>query len=78
LAKFSEGFESRTKALAWRYTRQREELIKFSPPIPASFCFLEKGLFIMKSLLWQAAHLDEIRDEFVKSAGSSERCSSTR
>lgn len=78
LAKFAEGFESRTKALAWRYTRQREELIKFSPPIPESFCFLEKGLFIMKSLLWQAAHLDEIRDEFVKLAGSSDRCSSTR
>jgi hypothetical protein len=32
----------------------------------------------MKSLLWQAAHLDEIRDEFVKLAGSSGRCSSTR
>lgn len=78
IAKFAEGFESRTKAIAWRYTRQREELIRFSPPIPANYRFTEKGVFIMKSLMWQAANMERLRDEFVKQVESFVKCLSTR
>jgi hypothetical protein len=64
--RFLAGFESRTRALLFRYKRQREELIRFSPPIPAKYKFPEKGLFVMKSLQWQAEHLDISRDFFIR------------
>ena len=64
--RFLAGFESRTRALLFRYKRQREELICFSPPIPAKYRFAEKGLFVTKSLQWQAEHLDIYRDLFLR------------
>ncbi len=64
--RFFAGFESRTRALLYRYKRQREELIRFSPPIPEKYRFAEKGLFVMRSLQWQAEHLDVFRELFFR------------
>ena len=72
--RFLAGFESRTRALLFRYRRQREELIRFSPPIPAKYKFAEKGLFVMKSLQWQAEHLDLFRDLFISFVNGVEQC----
>jgi hypothetical protein len=72
--RFLAGFESRTRALLFRYRRQREELIRFSPPIPAKYKFAEKGLFVMKSLQWQAEHLDMFRDLFISFVNGVEQC----
>jgi hypothetical protein len=72
--RFLSGFESRTRALLFRYRRQREELIRFSPPIPAKYKFAEKGLFVMKSLQWQAEHLDLFRDLFICFVNGGDKC----
>ena len=72
--RFLAGFESRTRALLFRYRRQREELIRFSPPIPAKYRFAEKGLFVMKSLQWQAEHLDLFRELFIDYAKGANKC----
>ena len=64
--RFLAGFESRTRSLTFRFTRQREDLIRFSPPIPAKYAFSERGRFVIKSLLWQAEHLDSFRDLFIR------------
>ena len=72
--KFLSGFESRTRALLFRYRRQREELIRFSPPIPATYRFAEKGLFVMRSLQWQAEHLDVFRDLFIRFVNGAGKC----
>lgn len=64
--RFLAGFESRTRSLTFRFTRQREDLIRFSPPIPAKYAFAERGRFVIKSLLWQAEHLDSFRDLFIR------------
>ena len=64
--RFLAGFESRTRSMAFRFMRQREELIRFSPPIPARFAFRERARFAIKSLLWQGEHLDVFRDLFLR------------
>ena len=72
--RFLAGFESRTRALLFRYRRQREELIRFAPPIPAKYLFPEKGLFVMKSLQWQAENLDIYRDLFIRYVNGAKKC----
>ena len=72
--RFLAGFECRTRSLLFRYRRQREELMRFSPPIPARYRFQEKGLFVMKSLAWQADNLDVFRDLFIRNMNGGGRC----
>jgi hypothetical protein len=72
--RFLAGFECRTRSLLFRYRRQREELMRFSPPIPARYMFPEKGLFVMKSLAWQADHLDVFRDLFIRNVNGGGKC----
>ena len=72
--RFLAGFESRTRSLLFRYKRQREDLMRFSPPIPAHYRFMEKGLFVMKSLAWQAENLDIFRDFFIRNVNGGGKC----
>jgi hypothetical protein len=72
--RFLSGFESRTRSLLFRYRRRREELIRFSPPIPAKYQFAEKGLFVMRSLQWQAEQLDVFRDLFIRFLNGGCKC----
>ena len=64
--RFLAGFASRTRAFLFRFTRQREELLRFAPPIPARYAFAKKVSFFFKSILWQAEHLDMFRDLFLR------------
>ena len=72
--RFLAGFECRTRSLLFRYRRQREDLMRFSPPIPARYRFQEKGLFVMKSLAWQADNLDVFRDLFIRNVNGGGKC----
>lgn len=72
--RFLAGFESRTRAMSFRLTRYREELIRFSPPIPGRFSFTEKKEFLMRALMWQAANLDECRNLFIRFVNSRKPC----
>ena len=72
--RFLSGFESRTRSLLFRYRRQLEDLVRFSPPIPSHYRFQEKGLFVMKSLAWQADHLDEFRHLFIRYLNGRGKC----
>ena len=72
--RFIAGFEYRTRAMAFRLSRYREDLIRFSPPIPAAFRFGEKGSFAVKSLIWQAESLDTCRDLFIRFVNSRKLC----
>ena len=72
--RFLAGFESRTRSLLFRYRRQREDLMRFAPPIPARYRFQEKGMFVMKSLAWQADNLDIFRDLFIRNANGGGKC----
>jgi hypothetical protein len=72
--RFLSGFESRTRALLFRYRRQLEELARFSPPIPEKYNFRAKGLFVMKSLEWQSEHLDVFRDFFIRFLNGTGKC----
>ena len=72
--RFLAGFESRTRSLTFRFTRQREDLIRFSPPIPERYAFAERGRFVIKSLLWQAENMDVFRDLFLCSVNSRASC----
>jgi len=72
--RFLAGFESRTRSLAFRFARQREELIRFSPPIPERYAFPERGRFAIKSLQWQVEHLDVFRDLFLRSVNGCIKC----
>ena len=64
--RFLAGFASRTRAFLFRFTRHREELLRFAPPIPARYAFAKKVSFFFKSILWQAEHLDMFRDLFLR------------
>jgi hypothetical protein len=72
--RFLAGFESRTRAMAFRLSRYREDLIRFSPPIPEVYRFAEKGGFAVKSLVWQAENLDACRDLFIRFVNSRKLC----
>ena len=72
--RFLAGFESRTRAMAFRLSRYREDLIRFAPPIPAAFRFGEKSAFAVKSLVWQAENLDACRDLFIRFVNSRKLC----
>ena len=72
--RFFAGFECRTRSFLFRFARRREELIRFSPPIPVRYAFAEKGVFAMKSLLWQSEHMDMLRDMFVRYANIRMKC----
>ena len=72
--RFLAGFESRTRALLFRYRRKLEELVRFSPPIPEKYRFRDKGFFVMKSLNWQAEHLDVFRDLFIRFLNGAGKC----
>lgn len=72
--KFLEGFESRTRAMAFRLARYREELDRFSPPIPARYGFAGKKKFFMESLRWQADNLDVCKDMFLRFANGGKPC----
>ena len=72
--RFLAGFESRTRSLVFRFMRQREELIRFEPPIPARYAFPERGRFAIKSLLWQGSHLDVFRDLFIRFVNGRRPC----
>ena len=72
--RFLAGFESRTRSLTFRFTRQREDLIRFSPPIPERYAFAERGRFVIKSLLWQAENMDVFRDLFLRFVNSRTSC----
>ena len=72
--RFLAGFESRTRSLLFRYRRQREDLMRFAPPIPAHYRFQEKGMFVMKSLAWQADNLDVFRDLFIRNVNGGGKC----
>lgn len=72
--RFLAGFESRTRAMAFRLSRYWEELVKFTPPIPARYGFVEKKAFFMKSLRWQASNLDICRDLFIRFVNSRKSC----
>jgi len=72
--RFLAGFESRTRAMAFRLSRYWEELAKFSPPIPARYGFADKKAFLMRSLRWQAANLDICRDLFIRFVNSRKPC----
>ncbi len=71
--RFLAGFESRTRSLTFRFTRQREDILRFAPPIPARYAFAERGRFVIKSLLWQSEHLDVFRDLFLRFVNSNSR-----
>ena len=64
--RFLAGFACRTRAFLFRFTRQREELLRFAPPIPARYAFAKKGAFFIKSLQWQAEHIDVFRALFTR------------
>ena len=72
--RFLAGFESRTRSLTFRFSRQCEDLVRFAPPIPARYAFAERGRFVIKSLQWQAAHLDVFRDLFLRFVNSRPSC----
>lgn len=72
--RFLAGFESRTRSLAFRFARQREDMIRFSPPIPERYAFPERGRFVIKSLLWQAERLDVFRDLFLRFVNGRQPC----
>ena len=72
--RFLSGFERRTRAIAFRLSRYREDLIRFAPPIPARYRFPEKGLFAVKSIIWQSANLDVCRDLFLRFVNSRKPC----
>ena len=71
---FIAGFDSRTRAMAFRFARYREDLIHFSPPIPARYRFAEKGLFVVKSLVWQASHIEVFHDLFLRFVKAGNLC----
>jgi hypothetical protein len=72
--RFLAGFERRTRAIAFRIARYREDFIRFAPPIPARYRFSEKGVFAIRSLVWQASHLDVCRDLFLRFVNSRKPC----
>ena len=72
--RFLAGFERRLRAIAFRLARYREDFIRFAPPIPARYRFPEKGAFVVRSLVWQAAHLDVCRDLFLRYVNSRKSC----
>lgn len=72
--RFLTGFESRTRAMAFRLSRYWEELAKFSPPIPARYGFADRKTFLMRSLRWQVSNLDICRDLFIRFVNSRKSC----
>ena len=72
--RFLSGFERRTRAIAFRLSRYREDLMRFSPSIQSQYRFPERAVFIVKSIAWQSSNLDVCRDLFIRSVNSRKPC----
>lgn len=71
-ARFMDGFEYRTHALAWQLSVMRDEFERFSPRLPARYDFDRKWRFVMWSLERQDRRLALLRKLFFEKVESVE------
>ena len=59
---FVDGFEHRSRALAWEYRRQHDAFEAFCPALPAAYDFHRKWRFVLWSLDGQVGAVSALKD----------------
>jgi len=72
-ARFMDGFEYRTHALAWQLSVMRDEFERFSPKLPKGYEFDRKWRFVMWSLERQERRLALLKNLFFEKVELVER-----
>ncbi len=62
--RFFDGFEHRTRAMAWCLSMHRDEFESFSPDIPSHYGFDKKRSFMLWALRQQERRLKELKKLF--------------
>ncbi len=62
--RFFDGFEHRTRAMAWCLSMHRDEFESFSPDIPSRYGFDKKRSFMLWALCQQERRLKELKQLF--------------
>ena len=60
-AAFLDGFEHRSRAMAWEYRRQHDAFESFAPTLPSTYDFHRKWRFVLWSLLEQSRAVDAMK-----------------
>ncbi len=66
---FFNGFEFRSRAVAWQFTVRRDQFEDFNPHLPGRYGFLPKWRFVLWSLERQVRRMDDFRAAFFVNFG---------